>query len=218
MIQESERDQVESNFTRLLREFMSTDPRYLASIFVDREGECVDYCAVIDPYDAKVAGAHLQVVLGEIRPAIKRLMLGEVEHFVAYGGARDLALRRVDDEYSVVLVAAMGGVDDDTIAALSGLAHELRMEAALAPAAFESYYGPLEVEVRDSVGFNFAPASFRVGGTYVEIDAVLGRFREGGGIAGGTLECFHVRDARGDEYLLAYDDANRRWHKLPLGF
>src|SRR5690606_3175504 len=100
MIQESERDQVESNFTRLLREFMSTDPRYLASIFVDREGECVDYCAVIDPYDAKVAGAHLQVVLGEIRPAIKRLMLGEVEHFVAYGGARDLALRRVDDEYS----------------------------------------------------------------------------------------------------------------------
>jgi predicted regulator of Ras-like GTPase activity (Roadblock/LC7/MglB family) len=217
MISESERDQAESSFTRLLREFMESDPRYLAGIFVDREGECVDYCSSLDAYDAKVAGAHLQVVLGEIRPSLKRLVLGEPESFVVHGTERDLALRRVDEEYSVILVTAGGGVDEDTMAALGQLAHDLRVEAGLSPAHFESHYGKLEVEVRESVGFPFAPTSIRVGALHIEIDDVLGHFRESGGLAGGTLECFHVRDADAKEFLIAYDDSNGRWHKLTLG-
>jgi predicted regulator of Ras-like GTPase activity (Roadblock/LC7/MglB family) len=218
MIAESERDQAESNFTRLIREFMESDPRYLAGIFVDREGECVDYCATLDAYDAKVVGAHLQVVLAEIKPSLKRLLLGEPELFVVFGRERDLVLRRVDEEYSLVLVAAGGSIDEDTLRGLSQLAHDLRAEAALPPAHFESYYGRLEVIVRESVGFPFAPISARIGDLSIEVADVLGHFREPGGIAGGTLDCFHVRDAAAKEFLLAFDSVNERWHKLPLAF
>lgn len=217
MITESERDQVESSFTRLIRAFMEEDPRYLAGIFVDREGECVDYCARVDAYDAKVAGAHLQVVLAEIRPALRRLALGEPLAFVVFGSQRDLALRRVDSEYSVILLASAGSIDDDALAGLSELAHRLRVEAALAPGFFDDHQGHLEVEVRESVGFPFAPVALRVGELRVDVADVLGHFREPGGVAGGTLECFHVRDVGGEEFLLAFDDASRRWHRLPLG-
>jgi hypothetical protein len=217
VIVESERDQAESSFTRLIREFLDGDPRYLAGIFVDREGECVDYCARLDAFDAKVAGAHLQVVLGEIRPSLQRLSLGEPRLFAVFGSERDLVLRRVDAEYSFVLVATAGSIDDDMFVVLSQLAHDLRAEAMLPPAHFEDQYGPLEVEVRESVGFPFAPTALRVGELQIEIADVLGHFREEGGLPGGILECFHVRDIEGNEFLLAYDDGSRRWHKRQLG-
>ena len=36
-------------------------PAGLAVAFVDLEGECVDYCSAVDPFDAKVAAAQLLV-------------------------------------------------------------------------------------------------------------------------------------------------------------
>lgn len=218
MIQEAPRDQAESSFTRIIREFLEKDPRYLGCIFVDREGECVDYCSLIDAYELKVIGAQLQVVLANLRPHLTKLVIGELESFYVGASKGDLLLRRVDEEYSLALLTTTGGVDEHTLEEASQLAQRLREEAGLETPYFDSIDGPLDVALRESIGYGYAPIAIRRGDSVTVVADVLGYFEEHGGIAGGPLDCFHVRLEDGVEFLLVRDAENDRWYRFPLGF
>lgn len=218
MISEAPRDQAESSFTRIIREFLSADPRYLGCIFVDREGECVDYCSSVDTYELKVIGAQLQVVLANLRPHLARLVIGELESFYVSASDGDLLLRRVDAEYSLVLLTTAGGIDEHTLEEASDLARRLRDEAGLETAYFDSADGRLEVTLRESIGYGYAPIAIRRAETVHVVSDVLGYFEEDGGIAGGPLDCFHIRLEDGREFLLVRDAEHDRWYRFPLGF
>ena len=49
------------------------------AVFVDREGECIDYVSSVDPYEAKVAVAHMLVLME---------MLASSRVFVSVSAAR----------------------------------------------------------------------------------------------------------------------------------
>src|SRR5690606_15449959 len=74
---ESPRDQAESAFTPILRRLLHRTTGVLAVCFVDDEGETVDYCAALAPYDVKVTGAHIRVIMGELGDRLKRAGAGE---------------------------------------------------------------------------------------------------------------------------------------------
>lgn len=208
---ETERDQVESGFTVVLRKLFRTAPTVWGVAFVDYEGECVDYCTALDPYDAKVAGAHLLIVMTELRESLLALAAGELVSLQVQGEARDLLARRVGDGFLVVAIVEGGKTDRRLLVAIDTAADELRNEVGIERPAWDPEAEALQVSIRGSVGWDFAPTSVEQGGCILEIDHVLGRWEEDGGAPGGHLVCFRVSLAEGGELTLAHDPVRGRW-------
>ncbi|MBC7173167.1 MAG: hypothetical protein H5U40_12090 [Polyangiaceae bacterium] len=212
-VPETERDQAESGFTEILRRLLRAEPAIEALIFVDHDGECIDYCSVLPPYDVKVAGAQMQVVVAGMREPLHRLLSGELTEVQLYCDRRDIIARRVDDEYLLVAIVRAGGADEYVVAGVGDIVERLRDEAMI-PAPFWDDKGPpLEVSVREAIGWGFAPTTVTFEGAQVPILDVLGRWRERGGAAGGELVCFRVRIDRERELTLAYDMSQTRWFR-----
>ena len=208
---ETERDQVESAFTPILRGLFRSAPGVIAAVFVDHEGECIDYCVGIDPYDAKVAGAHLILVLSEIQPRVVSLMAGDALDFIVYGSERDLMLRRVSDGFALVVVTSAGTLDEVLMEHVEGVVDGIRRELHEAAPIWDVRLAPLDVEVRASGPWVFAPEVVRRGQERIAILDVMGRWEEGEHLPGGKLVCFRVHTEDYRELTLAYDVANKSW-------
>ena len=208
---ETERDQVESAFTPLLRGLYRADPGVIAAVFVDHVGECVDYCVGIDPYDAKVTGAHLILVLSESQPRVVSLMAGDTLDFIVYGSERDLMLRRIADGFALVVVATAGCLDGALLERTEQVVEQLRKELGEGAPIWDVRLAPIEVDVRDSGPWVFAPALVRRGEERIAILDVLGRWEEGELLPGGKLVCFRVHTEHYRELTLAFDVATESW-------
>jgi len=211
VLMEAPRDQVESEFTPILRELWSSEPEVLAICFVDHEGECVDYCGALSPFDTKIAGAQILVTMTEVGEFARRIHAGNVSTLEILGTKRDLIGRRVGDGYMLVLVVRGQQSGQRLHQSVDRAAQRLREEAGIAPPVWDPVAPDLQVQVREAVGWPYAPAAFVESGERHEILAVLGRWEEDGGIAGGHLVCFRVRIEDGTELTLAYDDHERLW-------
>jgi predicted regulator of Ras-like GTPase activity (Roadblock/LC7/MglB family) len=205
---EASRDQGETAFTRVLRQLRRQRPDVLAVCFVDPEGECVDYSSELSPFDAKVSGAHLQVITEQVRRSMATLGAGEPMELQILAEDRDMLARRVDDDYVLVVVARSGAFGSELMAALDHAVLDLRDEADLPTPSWDC---PLEVETRRATGWEFAPTVCRQGSRSIRISDVLGRWIEPGQIAGGELVCFRVRSDGNQELTLAYDRVRDRW-------
>ena len=209
-LDEAERDQGESTFTPILRELWANEPDVMAAVFVDPEGECVDYCSSLPPFDAKVAGAHMQAILFTVRGFAEKVGAGEPAMLEVNGDQRDIVLRRLDDGYLLVVIVASGGADQRVLHGMERAVQRLREEAGLSVPTWDPEL-ELEVSVREAVGWEFAPVSFTESGKRHAIAHVLGRWEEAGGLAGDHLFCFRVRTEDDTELTLAYDEAEGRW-------
>lgn len=208
---EAPRDQTESAFTSVLRRLYTASPAVLSVTFVDGEGETVDYCSGIDPFEAKVIGAQLQVTSFEVVEFCRRSGFGAPHEMSIYGEKRDLHLRRVGDHYALAIATNPGGLDRIVLAAVEKCVDEIRREAMIEVPEWEPRPTPLEVFVRESDNWRYAPALFQHGGEWTEVTAVLGRWideEEGG------LVCFRVRARGGLEVTLAHDAEIDRWTLL----
>lgn len=208
---EAERDQLESGFTRILRRLWQCHDALLAVVFVDRIGECVDYCCSIDPFEAKILGAHLQVVADNVREPIARMGAGQLVSLHVAGEDHDLLLRRVGAGYTLVVLVRAGAESPALHYVVAHTVDELRAEAGIDVESWDPDAGPLEVTTRDAAGWDYAPATVGLGAGRVEIDDVLGRWEEPGGLVGGRLHCFRVRVVDGGEMTLAHDISQDRW-------
>ncbi|MCU0673197.1 MAG: hypothetical protein MUE69_10440 [Myxococcota bacterium] len=208
--EESVRDQVESSFTRVLRRLWIANVDVLAVVLVDSDGECVDYCSSLPPFDAKVAGAHLRVVVDEVRRFAERIGGAEPSRVEIHGTERDLIARRLGDGYLLVVVVRATGTDQALLADVEDTADAIRREAGLPTPAWDPE-ADLEVQVRRATGWDFAPRAFVEEGRAYEIASVLGRWEESGPLAGDHLVCFRVQTVDGIELTLAYDPLEKRW-------
>lgn len=95
------RDQERSTFTEILERLIHATPGAIAAVLVDYDGEAVDYAGPFDPFDLKVAAAHWQIVLGELRALAT---LGEVRALVVSARTRSYVLRAVHEGYAVMVV------------------------------------------------------------------------------------------------------------------
>jgi predicted regulator of Ras-like GTPase activity (Roadblock/LC7/MglB family) len=200
--EEHRRDIDESAFTGVLRSLMRGVPEALLAVFVDEEGECIDYCSSLPPFDTKIAGAQLHVMVHEIGPIVARLRGGNVWFVHVQGSERELMVRRVSDEYLLVLVTRPIRVEGPLRAALDATVAALRAEGEIARPRWEPHRQPLVVETREARGWGYAPEIMYDRGVRTEILAVLGWFGEGEGAQ--RRDVFLVRTEHGEELTLAH--------------
>jgi len=208
---EAPRDQASSGFTPILRRLLGTSPAVLAVTFVDDEGECVDYCSALPPYDAKVIGAHMLVVLAEIDTPTERATRGVVRLLHLVGDRREILVRRVGDDHVLTVTVTEGGAVRRVLEAIEHTVVALRREAGLRAPAWDPVDPGLTVELRPAVGWPYAPVAFTEAGKRVVVADVLGRWIEGAPDTGGEIVCFRVRAEGGQELTLAHDPVTGRW-------
>lgn len=207
------RDQGESAFTDILRRLLYRTTGLLAVAFVDGEGECVDYCSALDPYEAKVAGAQLLVTMAEASARMAGLGVGTTYDLTVHGSARDMVVRRISDEYLLVVVTKPRALTKRLTGGIEHAVIELRREAGIDAPAWEPVLDSVRVEVRSAVGWPYAPAAFfGDDGARRGIADVLGRWMEGSGVQ--SRVCFRVRTDEGEELTLVHDRAHDRWERL----
>lgn len=208
---ESPRDQAESAFTPILRRLLHRTTGVLAVCFVDDEGETVDYCAALAPYDVKVTGAHIRVIMGELGDRLKRAGAGESWLLHVGSEGRELLARRLSEEYLLVVLTKPRAVTRRLLGGIEQTVAELRREAGIPVPSWEPSAFAVRVEVREAVGWPYAPAAFHDEGQRVSIADVLGRWTEGSGQR--ARVCFRVRTEEGEELTLVHDRALDRWER-----
>ena len=212
LVPEAPRDQDEGPLTVLLRQLLIICPQVLSAVLVDNDGECVDYCSLTDPYEAKVSGAILSLTLRQVRAFAEATDIGDVATLEVHGTEQDLAARNLGEGYCIVVVTEPQGCDQDVMTSMSRVAAAICAEAGLPQPSWDSEEPGLFVETRDAVGWPFAPVSFAEGGGEpVRIIDVLGRWEEHGGLSGSQLTCFRVRLEDQREETLAYDETEDLW-------
>lgn len=210
---EHERDQIESAFTGVLRRLFASDVTIVAVVFVDSEGECVDYCGSLEPYELRVVGAQMQVVINNLRGPLMRLSLGELGELHVHCDRYELVVRRIDPEYTCVVMRREGDSDDVMLTALDEAVDSLRELAGLVVPAWDTLGGGLGVDVRDSEVWGYAPAAIHAPDRSLAIEGVIGRWVESGGLTGRPLICFRVHTSDGREATLVHDEAHQRWYR-----
>ena len=122
------RAQVESAFSAILRALLRALPLSLGAALVDSEGETVDYAGHIEPFDLKVAAAHFQVVLSDVRAFPP---LATVRELRVRSEKRSYLMRVLDPDYSILLVLHRHGVFAVSERALQEAEDRLCLEAGL---------------------------------------------------------------------------------------
>ncbi|HJL16761.1 MAG TPA: hypothetical protein RMH99_13950 [Sandaracinaceae bacterium LLY-WYZ-13_1] len=209
---EAPRDQDESAFTPILRRLLYRATGILAVCFVDFEGECVDYCSALSPFDTKVAGAQMRVTVSELIERMAKLDAGHAWLLQVHAQHRDFVVRHVDDEFLLVAVLKPRALTRRLMGGIEQTVTELRREAGLDVPAWEPVLDSVRVEVREAVGWPYAPAAYvDEGGRRVPIADVLGRWLEGTGRRSRVF--FRVRTEAGEEITLVHDRSHDRWER-----
>jgi hypothetical protein len=175
----SERDQQPSAFTRILEQLLELEPVALAAVLVDVDGEAVDYAGSLTPFDVKVAGAYLRIVLDQIGAFAKRR--GRPTQIVVRGVRRSFLARPLPDGYALIIVLKRHGfVLSPRAVAITerGLALEAGWAPVSNPAA---HWHPVHVETAD--GNSHRPLRLRTGSSWQRIEvlgSIVGLGRERG--------------------------------------
>lgn len=210
---EAPREESETAFTQILRALRARHPEVLAAVFVDQEGECVDYASCISAFDAKIVGAEMRVLLDMVDRTLAQFGQTQVIELVAED--RELFVRRLDGEYALVLSLTVGMLRPRLLETVEETVDRLVAEAGLEGIVLASTRPPpasdprMRVETRPAVGWSYAPVWFAVGEERTWIADVMGRWIEGGDE--GELVCFRVRTHEGAELTLAHDPARNDW-------
>lgn len=212
-LREAPRDQAQSAFTPILRRFMQRYPGLNAVVFVDSEGECVDYCSTIDAYETKVAGAAAMVMVDALERQSEKRGLGATHYVHFTTDSQEVVALRVGFQYLLVVLTDVGGVTARLIAGFETLSNELHREADTTPGPWERPAASLRVETRAAVGWSYAPTAYHdFDGKLIEVSAVLGRWTET--TFEGKRYCFRVRTLHGEEVTLAHDEASDCWRRI----
>jgi predicted regulator of Ras-like GTPase activity (Roadblock/LC7/MglB family) len=199
------RDTDATAFTAILTDLIERVPGAVAAALVDSEGETVDYAGRGDPFDLRVAAAHLQLVLQGIA---RSGALGEPRWVVVRGERKSVAASALPDGYALGLLLKPRAAFTISTRALKACTRALAAEAGWTD--LERHDGvrqrswfPVIVET-DRRGRPTHVSS--PGGAKIMVEvlgAVMGlSVRERG---------FRVRTAQGAELMLVREP-NQRWY------
>jgi predicted regulator of Ras-like GTPase activity (Roadblock/LC7/MglB family) len=165
------RDQDATSFAEILQELLSVEPRAVAAVLIDSEGETVDYASSLPSYFAKVAAATLRVVLDDVAAACGKLDWGALTQAVIRARRRSFFVRPLPDGYALVLVLRRRVVNVSTRAVVLA-ACRLCKEAGWPTPAEESIpWHVAEIETRPSD--RFRPLQMKAGDGWESLE-VLG--------------------------------------------
>jgi predicted regulator of Ras-like GTPase activity (Roadblock/LC7/MglB family) len=208
---EAKRDMEDTSFTPTLRALIRNVPAVIATAFVDYDGECIDYCSTaVSAYETKVVGAHLLVLAKMVQDSLETLSGGipVLTHVVC--SQRELFVRRVSLDYTLVVVTRRIPHQSETISMIETTVAALRVEGQIERPTFETSRRAIFVDVRSSP-WGFAPTVLYDRGDRIEIVDVLGRWSEGS--APNERVGFLTRTERGDELVLLCDPVSGKWER-----
>lgn len=208
---ETARDQAENAFTVILRRLFQTVPALLSGVFVDLEGECIDYVAAIDVYEAKVCAAHMHMLMEGLRRARLLASTGDTYTLELVTSQREIWVRRIGEDYMLVVLLAHGFDRAEVHDAMACACREFRAEVGIAAPSWEERLESLSVRLRASAGWAYAPEGFTLDGERYTISDVLGRWTEAAHGGSAPLVCFRVRTQQGQELTLAHDERTDGW-------
>jgi hypothetical protein len=139
------RSQDPTPFSEILARLLDLSPGVSAAVLVDSEGEAVDYAGTLSEFDAKVAGAHLRIVLDEVESRLAR-QVGRLQHVVVRARRRSFLVRALPDGYALVVVLKRDAFGI-SLRAIDVSERELCREAGWPPPSprVPSWY-PVEIE------------------------------------------------------------------------
>ena len=126
-----QRDFPQTGFTAALGRLVEDVPGLEAVAFCDEEGEVVDYHTYLGPYETKVAGAVLGLLLATIQREAPHLAPGGIREVVVVTDQHVLFVRRSAGEYCLAGVMEAGGALGKLLAALDATEARLWTEAGL---------------------------------------------------------------------------------------
>ena len=125
-----------SEFEAILRDLVAAIPGARVAAIVDLEGETVDYTGPANPFEIRLAAAHLHIVLSQLAPGSP---LGSPRTILIRAARKTLLVHALPDDYAIIVVLVRGAGFVSTRRALAAceraIAHEagwqIRPEAAL---------------------------------------------------------------------------------------
>ena len=126
-----QRDVQGTAFTACLQHMVAEVPDLQAVAFCDEEGEIVDYHSYLAPYDTKVTGAVLGVLLSTVAREAPRLTAGGLRELVIETAENVLFARRMAGEYFLAGVLGREGVLAKLLAALDEVEARVMAEAGM---------------------------------------------------------------------------------------
>lgn len=176
------REQDPTTFAEILQHMLWLEPRADAAVFIDGEGETVDYASSLPGYYTKVVAANLRVVLDDIARAQNALQ-GPLAHALIAARQRTFYIHPLGDEYALALIMRRWTLQV-SMRAVALTSCRLSKEAGWRTPPEESLpWHPAEVEANRSQ--RFRPLCLRTGDAWEQVEVLgsvvgLARDREKG--------------------------------------
>ncbi|MDC0742222.1 hypothetical protein [Polyangium mundeleinium] len=193
------RDQEATTFTTILERLVQALPSAKGAAMVDAEGETVDYFGVLEPFDLKVAAAHWQIVLGELRETPN---FASPKQITVRARGHGYIVRQLPDGYALVVVFHPRAAFAASERTLEEIEAQLYTEAGWSlPQGSTKWF---RVDVETAPPDHSRPRRLRAAGGWQSIEVM-------GAMVGlrGREKGFRVRLPSGAEMLLVRECRNR---------
>jgi hypothetical protein len=204
----SVRDQDLSAFARILQNLIDAIPGVAGAALVDNLGECVDYAGVLDPFDIKVASAHLQLELRKLGESLESA-LGQVHALTVCAQKRSFVARHLVDDYSVIFVFTGGSPFHISSRAFAQAEYDLRVEGGWEPRASIERWVLVGVEARPHD--RWRPRRVRIANLWHDVEVL-------GAVVGLTTgeRGYRVRTSEGEEMTVVRERQGRWFADIRL--
>ena len=197
------RDTDATPFTSILATLLEAVPGAYAVALVDAEGETVDYTGRGDPFDLRIAAAHIQLVIQDIE---RFNALGSPRWITVRGRKKSIAATVLPDGYALALL-----LRPRSAFAISTRALRVCMRALAVEAGWKELGDTARTWFPAAVTTDRRGRPVRIGEKEAAVD-VLGELvglsrRERG---------FRVRTANGSEFMLVREPGQRWYADEPL--
>ena len=115
-------------FRPILRDLVRGVPDAIGAVFVDAQGEAIDFYAHLEEADLRLVGAHLGRVWTSLARAMEHSDAGSARELILVGDRAKMLVRAIDREYYVVMTIKPRSPTAQAARALATAADRLRLE------------------------------------------------------------------------------------------
>ena len=125
---ELHRDMERSAFAEILSHIDGVCPGFLAAVFYDGEGETIDYHSYMEPFDTRLAAAHIGVVAASIARRFQALSMGKVEQIEIHASRLDSVTVSMGDDLFLSVIVSSGHLNQLIYRRIIEVIREIRVE------------------------------------------------------------------------------------------